>query len=276
MSGLRLCSQKAERPYHIDELNINIYSIEELAYYLYNNVYFINKDFFNARLTEYIKTELALPEVAAKLEKCIKFGSPYSEFIMIIVRAADYYTDEQIKDLEYTLEKIGDKSVDERILLRAEYFMKNKRYSGAINLYKSIINSKNTRITPDILWQVWTNIGIIYVKRFDYTSAAVRFEKAYSYKSDEQTAEYIVMAYILAGEKDKAAKSANEYGVSDEKLERIRLRIRELKDDIKQSGEYMEFCRSISFSGNINLDEYYAKLQDQIDSWKREYREEMT
>ncbi len=276
MSGLKLCSQKAERPYHIEEMNLNIYSIEELAYYLYNNVYFINKDFFNARLTEYIKTDLLLPVVAEKLEKCIKFGSPYSEFILIIVRAADYYTDEEIKDLEYTLEKIGDKTVDERILLKAEYFMKNKRYSCAINLYKSIINSKNTRITPDIMWQVWTNIGIIYIKRFDYSNAALKFEKAYSYKSDEKTAEYIVASYILAEEKDKVVKSANEYNVSDEKMERIRLRIREMREEIKHSREYLEFSKNIIFNGSVNLDEYYERLQEQINIWKREYREEMT
>ena len=37
MSGLILCSRKADVPYRIADADLNIYSIEEFAYYLYNN-----------------------------------------------------------------------------------------------------------------------------------------------------------------------------------------------------------------------------------------------
>ncbi len=35
MQGIRLCSPQAKIPYHIEDMELNIYSVEELAYYLY-------------------------------------------------------------------------------------------------------------------------------------------------------------------------------------------------------------------------------------------------
>ena len=40
MSGYILCqTKKAQRPYFIENISMNIYSIEELCYYLYHNLY---------------------------------------------------------------------------------------------------------------------------------------------------------------------------------------------------------------------------------------------
>ena len=43
MSGYVLCQvKKAERPYYIENISTNIYSIEELCFYLYNNIYLLD------------------------------------------------------------------------------------------------------------------------------------------------------------------------------------------------------------------------------------------
>ena len=67
MSGLILCSRKADVPYRIADADLNIYSIEEFAYYLYNNAYFVDDGFFNEGLCDYIENNLNLPKVAQKL-----------------------------------------------------------------------------------------------------------------------------------------------------------------------------------------------------------------
>ena len=43
MSGYILCQvKKAEKPFYIENISTNIYSIEELCYYLYNNLYLVD------------------------------------------------------------------------------------------------------------------------------------------------------------------------------------------------------------------------------------------
>ena len=55
MSGYILCQiKKAERPYFIENISTNIYSIEELCYYFCNNLYLIDYTIVNERLCRWI------------------------------------------------------------------------------------------------------------------------------------------------------------------------------------------------------------------------------
>ena len=66
MSGYILCqTKKAERPYYIENISMNIYSIEELCYYLYHNLYLADHTIFNEELCSWIRDELELPHLAA-------------------------------------------------------------------------------------------------------------------------------------------------------------------------------------------------------------------
>ena len=48
MSGYILCqTKKAQHPYFIENISMNIYYIEELCYYLYNNLYLSHHTVFN-------------------------------------------------------------------------------------------------------------------------------------------------------------------------------------------------------------------------------------
>ena len=57
MSGLMLTQTQSDVPYFIKEIGKNVYSIEELSYYLYNHLYLVDEDFFGDDLIEYIGEE---------------------------------------------------------------------------------------------------------------------------------------------------------------------------------------------------------------------------
>ena len=87
MSGLILCTKKSDVPYRIKESDINIYSIEELAYYLYNNAYFTDNDFFSEDLIQYIEEKLGLKHIAEKLRTAQSQNLGFVADILIIIQA---------------------------------------------------------------------------------------------------------------------------------------------------------------------------------------------
>ena len=54
----------AKKPYELSYLGQNIYSIEELCYVIYHNIYGINEEFFQISLAKWMKEERGLKELA--------------------------------------------------------------------------------------------------------------------------------------------------------------------------------------------------------------------
>ena len=75
MNKLSLCTNHIEKPFYIKEINKNIFSIEELGYYLYNYLYLIDDEFFGESLINYIENELEQKTIASGLYQIIEVPS---------------------------------------------------------------------------------------------------------------------------------------------------------------------------------------------------------
>ena len=70
MGSLILCHRKkAKQPYEISRVHMRIYTIEELCYYICNNLYLIDYTIINRQLCNWIDTELDMKELADKLRE---------------------------------------------------------------------------------------------------------------------------------------------------------------------------------------------------------------
>ena len=70
MGSLILChSKRAKRPYEISRVHMRIYTIEELCYYLCNNLYLIDYTIMNRRLCDWLEDELGLAKMAEDLRR---------------------------------------------------------------------------------------------------------------------------------------------------------------------------------------------------------------
>ena len=85
MSGLILCDRRSDVPYRITDAEINVYSLEEIAYFLYNNAYFVDDSFFKSDLVDYVEKHLKLSRVAQKLRYAMANRAGFYELVMIIM-----------------------------------------------------------------------------------------------------------------------------------------------------------------------------------------------
>ena len=91
MSGYILCqTKKAERPYFIENISTNIYSIEELCYYLYHNLYLIDASVINEELCMWIQQELELPKLATKLRPKLQNYTNAEDVLYPIFKEINY------------------------------------------------------------------------------------------------------------------------------------------------------------------------------------------
>ena len=105
MSGYILCQTKrAKLPYFIENISTNVYSIEELCYYLYNNLYLIDSSLINQKLCTWIEEELELPKLAAKLRPYIGRDAGLEEILYPVFKEINYLAYEELRSLNARIE----------------------------------------------------------------------------------------------------------------------------------------------------------------------------
>lgn len=291
MQGLRLCSRQAEKPYYIEDMDLNIYSIEELAYYLYNTIYFVDTAFFSEKLVEYIKTELGFPKLAAKLKYSMGQKDSFSELVMLIVKEAQYYEEDEIRQLQKNLDIIGTKSLKERMKLRAEMLYQGGKLAGANEAFQNILNEKEhsalmtgNKEHDEFYAGIYLGMGKIKVRMFYFTEAAEDFKKAYILYPNNASARALIYAMLLKIDYQKNAKEdlVQEIVTGLGTLNIEEIVIRECVDEVKTlalkselTPEYEYLEKTITYDGCRNLDDYYDGIGEIVDKWKQEYRKQI-
>ena len=70
------CGKSNTVPYYIKEADLNVYSIQELAYFVYNYPMLISNNFVNKNLILYIYTELGIKDLSTEMNDlyiCCKY-----------------------------------------------------------------------------------------------------------------------------------------------------------------------------------------------------------
>ena len=75
MGQLLFCSHAlAKKPYDIESASLNIYSLEEMSYYLIHNAEFVEMDFVGRTFCDWVRTEIKEEGLACKLEEALEQG----------------------------------------------------------------------------------------------------------------------------------------------------------------------------------------------------------
>ena len=100
MGAVIICRKElAETPYYIESMGIRIYSMEELAYFLYENIYLVDKKMLGTRLWEWLRTEMHNPELADRLQKGAEAGGSLQNMVLTILRSVEFYSQEELARL---------------------------------------------------------------------------------------------------------------------------------------------------------------------------------
>ena len=147
MSGYILCQvKKAEKPFYIENISTNIYSIEELCYYLYNNLYLVDHSLISNKLCTWLDEELKLPKLAAKLRPFIGKEAGLEEILYPIFKEINYLAYEELRILNGRIERRNKESEEIREKRKGDALMENRMYVNAIRVYQKLLEKDSREI----------------------------------------------------------------------------------------------------------------------------------
>jgi tetratricopeptide (TPR) repeat protein len=270
MSTLIYCANSiAATPYYIEEISLNVYSLEELSYYMLNNVYLLSSKLMNQELCNWIGRELKCTKLANELLAMVQNNSPLHIFVGHILNSNGYSSNKEIKDALSIIATFENKSEAERKKLRADRLMAKGKYVDAIYEYETLLSDDLSKTMPRVVeGNVYHNLGCAFAKLFFFDEASKCFDEGYKRNQNKQTLYHLL--YSLRCAKDKFAfdEYVNKYQVPRADVEEVLQIVSRatVKEDI------------VGFDSSINdllygdkSEEAKATINNVISNWKKEY-----
>lgn len=247
MGSYILCQTKrAETPYFIENISTNIYSLEELCYYFYNNLYLIDHSIVNEGLCSWIEEELELPRLAAKLRPYLGKFAGVEDVLYPVFKEINYLTYEELRVLNGKIQKMNREPVMVLQKQKADAMMENGMYVNAIRVYQEILNRDDLDEAPEgFVERIYHNMGCANSYLFLMDKALEYFWKAYKCAKSEKALISYLLAYRSVRTKEEYAAKVKELGATGEVKELIQKKLGdfskfpERKVDVKKVDEML-------------------------------------
>lgn len=199
MSRIWICQGKtAEIPFLVEKQNINLYSLEELCYYLYQNAEVIEEAFFEERLFQWLEKELEQKELADRVRTGVLQGKSGYWCMEVILWESGCYTKAEVKKIRETLLRVQQADPIERKKLLADRMLSGKKYKSAAREYQQLLLEMTD---GELKGRIWHNLGTAYAGQFLFARAAECYEKAYKLGHlEESSRQYLAARACAEGE----------------------------------------------------------------------------
>lgn len=204
MGTYYLCqTPRARHPYYIESIHRNIWSIEELCYYMKENVYLVDETVLSKKLCDWIGTELHLRRLADNLKRALEKEAPADEFVMPIFRECAYLSPTELLYFREKLVQVQIEPMDVRCKMKADYLVNYGMYVSAITEYERILKQRRPgSLGIQFYAVVMENMATAYAKLFRFEEAAECLWESYqTLKSRKVYEKYLRLLPLFLPEK---------------------------------------------------------------------------
>ena len=251
MGSLILCHDKhAANPYEITRIHCKIYTMEELCYYLCNNLYLIDYTIMNEQLLNWIEEELDFKDLADELKDVVRTHGSVEKFVLTILKKSKIYKESEMIRIQNVLERLKNQKDIERQKYKGDNLLESGETEEAIIVYQDILNrEKDESVDSKFYGKIYAGLGAAYGRMFLYQESAKMYDRAYQICEDKK----LLRPYLYASYK---YMSLEEYHIlltkHDEYIE-INSKMRQEIEDVRENTE-------------TDMDEPVLEL------WKQQYR----
>ncbi len=270
MGELIWCAQEdAKQPFTIQPMNFPIYSMEELAFYIEQNFYALDKNLINHNLARWLREELDKDELADELSQGIRTGQSAYHLALMIMKESGMYTQQELAVLRNRFSNMDGKTVIECRKMKADQFLKDGKYAMAVREYRQILSTENLdKMTDELRSVLYHNQGVAYARMFLFPEACECFWKAYQQNHSQKSREAYLYALNYTEDGEVEDKSV-EMNLDFDTMREVFGKFQKAGTDDANLEERLKVQDVIRASKDLSLTERRNLLEE----WKRTYIE---
>ncbi|MDD6351666.1 MAG: hypothetical protein PUG16_04630 [Lachnospiraceae bacterium] len=273
MGELILCrAPLTASPYYIEEKSLNIYSLEELSYYLAHNIYLLRPDFMNPDLIRWIGEDLGEKKLAEALKGLMDRKAPLHIFISRILEETGYLTPPEIQRTVREIETFESKGEVESRKIRADHLLQEGHVMDAVREYEGILkDSERLKPSAELQGDLWHNLGVGQVRLLSFPEAEDSFRRAYEKNHRTISLCSLLEACLIEGNEEAYKENLHRYLVPPDLEKEVEdaVRIEAEAEPLVKFGEDVDsaFSQVVTSEGRtVSKD-----IRDTIEQWKQDY-----
>ena len=272
MGELLFCHESiAALPYYIEGVGINIYSLEELCYYIMNHTFLLDAGFMNDELCTWIAQEMKAYKLADRLRDEMREGKKLSEFVFAILEHTGYCNTKEMQQIVLTIRQMEEKSDFECNKIRTDGLMEKGKYLGSIYAYKRLLDSTECKEQPPVLvGDIWHNLGTAYARLFLFEQAISCYEKAYALNGSKESQKECLLCFRCLHDEQGFIRKAMEYQLDDMSMQEIRNEL-SLASRSEELVRFEEDLEQLAEESEENHSAGRQEILSIIQGWKDEY-----
>lgn len=276
MGKIILCeARQAVIPYVFTNTKVEVYSYEELCFYIYNNVALLNPEQFQGKLVQWLKTELGMEELANKVMEQLAAEAPFMDILVTILSAGEYYETAEIRQFVDKQELVALLPQEEKVKLKADSFLMYKRLLKAISYYDEILRQQDSIEDKRFLGDVYHNKGVALAKNMELTKAKLCFLEAYNHNEKKTSLEAYITLRLLEESRDIVAQEAETLGMEEVDFARIAMLTEDAVEDSMNTAVYTRYRKAIYNMEHGDQEAFNQRVDMLLNQWKEEFREQV-
>ncbi len=275
MSKIILCTTKeASHPFIFLNTKVEINNYEELCFYIYNNTVLISKSALSDKLFDWIKDELDMPELAAKLVAMSNKTSFAQDLLVEILNAGDYYEPEEITTYVEAWQKYRKLTASQRKKLKADGYLGYRRYIKAASIYDDIIEHQEDIQDKVFLGNVYHNRAVAAANNLDVEDAKAYFLKAFDLNNNEDSLRGYLMVFASNNDTATIRQEIRRFDLDEDCFESLMLEIGDSNDDVREMTIFSMLQRAVYNRMNKDMIDYDKRMDIILGQLKDEFREQ--
>lgn len=274
MGDLLLCNGMAAAvPYYLEGIAVNIYSLEELCYYIAGSTELLEKNFMNSELVTWIGRDLGKCALSERLTQLLDDGGKLSAFVFEILKESGYCTPEENREIFRVLSEMEERTPFERSKLCADRLMERDRLLSSVYEYRSLLESEDYSDESALMQgDVWHNLGTAYVRIFLFDKALECYRNAYRLNERPESLKSLFYVYVCKGDELSLQNEAEEYHIDDVTLTAWRNEFA-LRNPGKKKEAFEQRLSGLEALSRAGKNQAYKEEAASIlQEWKTEYR----
>lgn len=274
MGELLFCNEPiAALPYYIEGISWNVYSLEELCYYIENNTYLLERDFMTEELCAWIANEIHNQKLAERLRDIMRMDGRLSEYVLAILAECGYCPKESVREILRVLREMEEKSDFECNKVRADRLMEKEKYLSSIYEYKRLLEANDAGAQPpSLIGNIWHNLGTAYARLFLFREAIHCYETAFELNQNPESLHEALAAYRCLKDESGYEALVQAKGLSEDESLRIKTEVSNASRSERMQAFEKELESIVQLKADGKRSEYQKRITDTVFRWKEDYR----